>query len=150
MKWSAALPIALISTSAIAQTTTTNCTTYSWGSTQCVSQTPQHSQGVNWGLINNSPNPAQSTMDAYSKGVQMRQQQETARHQAELARQQALAQQQQTQALAAQRQADELHRAQSLEAARMVTAGDCRGAQEYALSVGNFVLAQQIKDYCAN
>lgn len=38
---------------------------------------------------------------------------------------------------------------QARAAGDMVKAGDCQGAQDYALSIGNFVLAQQIKDYCA-
>lgn len=38
---------------------------------------------------------------------------------------------------------------QAKAAGDMVKAGDCQGAQDYALSIGNFVLAQQIKDYCS-
>lgn len=45
-------------------------------------------------------------------------------------------------------QALEQHKAQSWEAAKMVSAGDCPGAESYALSVGNLVLAKEVKDYC--
>lgn len=34
-------------------------------------------------------------------------------------------------------------------AANMIKSGDCAGAEQYALSVGNIALASQVKDYCA-
>lgn len=42
-----------------------------------------------------------------------------------------------------------LHEAQAEEAGKMVAAGDCAGAETYALKQGNFALAQQVKDYCS-
>jgi hypothetical protein len=30
----------------------------------------------------------------------------------------------------------------------MIGAGDCAGAEKYALKVGNLALAQQVRDYC--
>ncbi|MCL6729959.1 hypothetical protein [Sphingomonas hankyongi] len=151
MKYGLAAAVAFLSSVASAQTTTTNCTTYYWGSTQCVSQTPQQSSGVNWGLINNqqTPNAGQSFMDAYQRGLRDRAAREAAQQQAQAAAAETAAAEAQARAVDAARQADELHKAQSLEAAKLVTAGDCAGAQQYALSVGNFVLAQQVKDYCA-
>ena len=43
-----------------------------------------------------------------------------------------------------------LARAQSIEAGKLVAAGDCDGAKRYALEQGTLVLAHQIKTSCSD
>lgn len=145
----------VVSTAAFGQQTTTNCTTSSWGSVQCVSNTPQPPQGGDWAKGIKQYDAGGAFNDAFQKGLRdqaareaMQQQAMAARAEADAAAAQANAAQAQAQNAEAARLSDEQHKAQSLEAAMMVTAGNCEGAQHYALSVGNFVLAKQVKDYC--
>lgn len=128
---------------AFAQTSTTNCAA-TMGGMQC---TTQQQPGMDPRLMV-SPNPGQTFTDAFQRGMRERQARELAEHQARAADEAAQAAAAQTSALQAQQNAEELHKAQSLEAAKIVSAGDCAGGQQYALSVGNFTLAQQIRDYC--
>lgn len=151
----------LAATAASAQTTTTNCQ-FVLGTMQCTSTTPQQQQNqINWGLAvpQQQPNAGQSFMEAFERGRRLRQEQELARQQSELLEQQTIAAQREAEAVEAQRQTLEAgnaavlaeieqHKQQSWEAAKMVTAGDCAGAEAYAVGVANFVLAKQIKDYC--
>jgi hypothetical protein len=39
-------------------------------------------------------------------------------------------------------------REQTQRAAQMIGAGDCAGAEKFALKAGNLALAQQVRDYC--
>lgn len=39
--------------------------------------------------------------------------------------------------------------AQSQHVAKMIAAGDCPGAENYALQQGNFDLAKSVRDYCS-
>lgn len=101
------------------------------------------------------PNAAQSVAEGFERGQRMRlqiEQQRLITEQRRLlesqAQQQAQAHAQQQSAVDPIAQALEEHKAQSWEAAKIAAAGDCAGAEAYALSVGNIVLAKQVKDYC--
>lgn len=54
-------------------------------------------------------------------------------------------------AIASEQEAKRRKKAESqvAEVSRLLLAGDCAGAERYALTVGNIPLAQQAKDYCA-
>lgn len=93
------------------------------------------------------PDAGQNLPDAYPRERRQRAVREPAQFQTATA--EAAAAEAQARAADAARQAEELRKVQSLEAGNMVKSGNCEGAQQYALSVGNFALAQQIKDYCA-
>jgi hypothetical protein len=143
-----AILLLVIPSLAIAQTTTTNCTTYYWGSTQCVSNTPQQSGGMNWGLMTTRPatDPGQSFMNGWEQGQRMRAQMEAQR--AAQAQQQAA---EEAQAIAeAEQRGRALAQQQRQTAAQMVISGDCKGAEQYALSQSNLELAKQVKDYCSS
>lgn len=155
-----ALATALVASGASAQSqiTTTNCQLV-LGTMNCTSTTPQQQQQQQQPLMDTrlitSPNYSQSVMDGFEQGQRIRLQMEQQRLIAEQRRM--LEQQAQQQAQAQQQtvvdpvaQALEQHKAQSWEAAKMVSAQDCRGAEAYALSVGNLVLAKQVKDYCGS
>lgn len=134
---------ALALSSAAGAQTVTDCAPY-LGNVRCTTtQQPQ----VNWNM-KPTPNAGDAFNEAFQRGLRERRARELAHQQAQAAQAAAQAAQAQTDALQARQQADELHRTQSLEAAKIVSAGDCAGGQQYALSVGNFTLAQQIKDYC--
>ena len=91
--------------------------------------------------------PPQSAIDGVVRTIQIRHEQGLAWQQSERARQQAESRRQADAIASLQRTLDR-HQAQSVEVARIVAAGDCRGAERYALEAGNLVLAKQVKDYC--
>lgn len=85
----------------------------------------------------------------YREGFESGQRQRAmAEQQAMIAQQQqALAQQAQSDADAAQYEADQ--RALGRRAGELITAGDCPGALNLALTAGNIGLAAKVKEYCA-
>ena len=128
--------LALFSSVAMAQTQTTDCVRDYWGNYKCTSQ---QQGGVNWGVLQQSPppDPGKSFMEGFERGQRMR----TEREQERL-----LAEQRKAQSV----RAAEVEKANSetATASKMIQNGDCDGAKAYALSVGNLVLAKQVKDYC--
>lgn len=140
-----ALALALLPSAALAQTSTTDCQRDYFGNVHC---TTSQQQGVNWGILTQpqtQPNAGQSFMNGWEQGQRMRaqiEQQRAARAQQEAAEQQAANE-------AAAAQTAQLANDQMREAANMIKSGDCAGAEQYALSVGNIALASQVKDYCA-
>jgi hypothetical protein len=136
----------LIPSLAAAQTQTTDCARDYLGNIHC---TTNQQQGINWGLITQYPNAGQSFGNGWNQGQQMRAQIEQQRAAQRRAAAEAAAQE------AIQRSADEetqaraAAQAQSDHAGVMIAGGDCVGAQQYALSVGNIVLAKEVKDFCA-
>lgn len=157
-----ALAALCLATAASAQwQSTTNCQKDYFGNYRCTTNGQPQSQ-INWGLLNPnaSTNAANSTMDGFERGRRMVQdaqeqqlRQRVAQEQQAAAEQQRLLAQQEQTASAEQARvmADgiALARTQSIEAGKLVAAGDCESAQRYALQEGNFILAQQVKDYCA-
>lgn len=114
--------------SAVGQTTT--CTNW-YNTTTC--NTPPQAPGVNWGILQSQPQ--QSVMGAYQQGRAIAQ---------ERANQQAAMAQQQANDIEAQRQGDRNQRVGSL-----VAAGRCQDALTTALNEGDFSLAGQVKNVCA-
>lgn len=155
-----ALATALVASSASAQfqTTTTNCQ-FVLGTMNCTSTTPQQQKQQHHQLnpsLMVTPNYSKNAVDAFEQARRIRLMEEQQRALAEQRRlmdrqaQQQTQPQQQQPAVDPVAQALEEHKAQSWEAAKMAAAGDCAGAEAYALSVGNLVLAKQVKDYCAS
>ena len=144
--------ITLLPTAALGQTTSTNCTAYG-GTIQCTSQTPEMRSGVNWSLLGPPVDTGRPVMQGYQDAVRAREERQAAQQEAAVAAASndaaKAAAGAQAQAALGTQQADDLHRFQSLEAGKLVAAGDCDGAQRFALAVGNFSLAQQVKNYCA-
>jgi hypothetical protein len=141
----AAIVLMLAPSIAAAQTQTTDCTTDYFGNVHC---TTRQQSGVNWGLLNTTPsqpNAGQSFINGWEQGQRMRAQIEAQR--AARAQQQAAEQQAANEASAAQ--AAQVTTDQMHEAAHMIKSGDCAGAEQYALSVGNIPLAKEVKDYCS-
>lgn len=149
------------SASAQWQTTTTNCQ-FVLGTMQCTSTTPQQQQNqVNWGLINSYPNPGQAFSDAFQRGMERRRIEEQQRAMQE---QQRLIAEQQRELEA---QSQQMFRREestsyettpdpwaatslSVEAGRMIAAGDCAGAKALALNAGDLNLAKQVMGLCGN
>ena len=143
------LIIGVSASTAAAQTTnsTTTCQT-NFGTVTCNTQHQQQPAGqMDFSILR--PSPGKSAVDAYVEGLRKRREREAMQAQAEAAKAQADAAVAAKNAAEAAQQADERHKRQSFEAAKMVSADDCAGAQSYALSVGNLVLAKQVKDYCS-
>ncbi len=149
--------LALLAAPAVAQQNT-QCTT-TFGVTNCTTTGSPTSGGINWELFK-PVDIGDRFNKGYEQGQRIRQQVEERRLIAE--QRQALAAQrvqlEQVANQAAAQQASEQAmfestlaeaRAQTMEAAKMLNAGDCKGAQTYALSVGNLPLATKVKDYCA-
>jgi hypothetical protein len=155
MKTLAALVLA-VPAAAMGQVTNTDCTRDYFGNVHCTSR----SGGIQMPDMNEANRIfMQSLADTQRRADEQAQQQRALRLQqqqlAMQAQQAAEAERRATMAMkveqAAEQRAQEaaqLAETQRLEAARLVAAGDCAGAQQYALAQGNFELAQQVKDYC--
>lgn len=135
MRRSLILALALTSDSAFAQTQTTDCYRDYWGNYSC--RTQQQS-GDHWRVLQTPPPDAgKSFMEGFERGQRQR---------AEMERQRLMALERGRQE--AEIRAAEEARASTRKASEMVMAGDCAGAEAYALSIGNLVLATQVKDFC--
>lgn len=136
----------LCSSSALAQQTT-NCSPDGTGGVHCVTNGNASQSGANWGLLQQPP--ATNPMDAFNRGYEDAQRRRVDRQEQEMiaAQQQALAAQQQAQSQTANYEAEQ--RELGVRAGQMVQAGDCPGALKLALTAGNIVLANSVKQYCA-
>ena len=113
----------LVSSSALAQTSTTDCQRDYFGNMHCTTQTQpdlNSASPLDYGKLLQS---GENAVPSYAE--QERQQQQ----------------------LRAARTALEA-REQTQRPAQMIGAGDCAGAEKYALRAGNLALAQQVREYC--
>ena len=141
--------VTLVAVPAAAQQNT-QCTT-TFGITNCTTTGSPTSGGVNWGI--SDPNAYQRSYDRSKAAVDSITNAYRQSERDNAQREQLLAMQQQANQAQAQSQqvAGEQAQARALgvRAGQMVAAGNCAGAQKLALDAGDFVLANEIKGYCA-
>lgn len=111
--------VALVPSAALGQTVTTNCYTDTVGNTRCTSNGQQPDHSIQ-DFVNSYREGSQAATNAWGDALRSRR----------------------------ERRAAEEAQDQKQTAARMIIAGDCAGAERYALDKGNFALAREVRDYC--
>jgi hypothetical protein len=146
----ATLPLALWAVQASAQVNSqTECRTDYFGVVRCQTQSNQTPNPYS-GLNTNQRPIADSVWDSYNRAAEAAAQRRAIQEQNEAAKAQADAARAQETVAATVAAEIELQKLQGREAAKLVAAGNCAGAESYALSVGNISLAKTVRDYCAD
>lgn len=135
--------IMLASGTASAQSTT-SCST-NFGVTTCrTTPDPQ----VNWGILQQAPDPGRSVMQGFENGLRMRREIDRARQEQEWRRMLEESQRSRELVNTPPPAPPAEDRALRLEVSGLLMKGDCQGAQDKALAAGNINLAAEAKTYC--
>ncbi len=146
--------IAAVAIPASAQVTSqSECQKDYFGVVRC--QTQSNQQANPYSAIR-TPNVAEDTANSFNRGMEvgariraLREQQEADERRQESAMAQADAARAQEAVSDAVAADIEQQKHYGREAAKLVAAGNCAGAESYALSVGSIGLAKTVRDYCA-
>ena len=145
----AALSFMLWATGASAQVSSqTECQTDYFGVVRCQTQSNQ-TQNPYSAVNTNQKSVSDSFWESYNRAATATAQRKALQEQKDAAKAQADAARAQGAVAAALAAEIELQKQQGREAGKLVAAGNCPGAESYALSVGNLSLAKTVRDYCS-